>query len=740
LPRLGEQDSLFFYYPSYNIKRIAVSQLPALKYEIRLRNSDLATLSIKDKKDNTAALSLQVAQKIDTIPGDFIRLTNGQTTGEVAGSSGKVFVTRDYATGDRFFLRGLGGNRVLLMVDGVPMNNGINPGSRNPAFPGIHPGIIDNAEILSGSGNIRYNGLGGTINLRTKPAKLSRGTSTIYAGDALLRYAMTNQEKTGGFSFAISKKRFGSVSAFYFTDVEEQHIGANRPSAQGDWGRNKVYVERADHNDTVLVNTNPNILKRTEYNQLHGLQKFLFAADSNRLIGLNFQFTRVSPVNHFGQLSQTYRDTPIYTLRGFEPRIHFLVSMTGDIKLQSRIMDELHLNFATQYTTQVDNMIYFGDSIRYSKKEKIQSSTITVNCSKALSSKNELQYGGEIDLNTVFSSAEAEDIMQRKSLLTFSRYPDGGSNMNIFALYIADAWEITNKLTLRGGVRFNRVMLDADYNDTFRLPAPSTAIRKRYSAFTGNIGAAYIPDKGWKISALFASGFRAPDLNELGKTEPLISQVILPNPNLSPEYTYNAELGLSRMVQEKVKVNATIFYTYLEKPIGLRPAIKSYEDGIEVYGRKMQVLMSTNLPAAQLQGVEGSINWQFTKNLSFFSAITYVKERSANSSMAEVPPLYGQSSIRLDIKKFTGYFSAVYNGRKRLSDYNPYEYENLTYALPGQGSPGWSSLNFSGEFAVTKNLKLQAGIKNILDTHYREYGSGISSPGRNIYAALRGSF
>jgi hemoglobin/transferrin/lactoferrin receptor protein len=108
--------------------------------------------------------------------------------------------------------------------------------------------------------------------------------------------------------------------------------------------------------------------------------------------------------------------------------------------------------------------------------------------------------------------------------------------------------------------------------------------------------------------------------------------------------------------------------------------------------------------------------------------------------MADIPPFYGQTSLRAQVWKFTGDFQVTYNGWKHLSDYTPTEYESIRYTLPGKGSPAWYTLNFSGELQATKHIKVQAGIQNILDVHYRTYSSGISAPGRNIYTALRISF
>jgi hemoglobin/transferrin/lactoferrin receptor protein len=48
------------------------------------------------------------------------------------------------------------------------------------------------------------------------------------------------------------------------------------------------------------------------------------------------------------------------------------------------------------------------------------------------------------------------------------------------------------------------------------------------------------------------------------------------------------------------------------------------------------------------------------------------------------------------------------------------------------GMPSWGVLKFSSKFKLTKNLKTILILDNLLDIHYREFASGISSPGRNL--------
>jgi hemoglobin/transferrin/lactoferrin receptor protein len=54
--------------------------------------------------------------------------------------------------------------------------------------------------------------------------------------------------------------------------------------------------------------------------------------------------------------------------------------------------------------------------------------------------------------------------------------------------------------------------------------------------------------------------------------------------------------------------------------------------------------------------------------------------------------------------------------------------------------PAWYTLNLKAGYQFNRYIGLQAGVENILDQHYRNFASGISAPGRNVFVTIRGSF
>ena len=91
------------------------------------------------------------------------------------------------------------------------------------------------------------------------------------------------------------------------------------------------------------------------------------------------------------------------------------------------------------------------------------------------------------------------------------------------------------------------------------------------------------------------------------------------------------------------------------------------------------------------------------------------------------------------MKRFRIETYVLYNGWKRLKDYNVNGEDNLSNAT-ANGMPAWYTLNVRTAFTVSKNIMIQAGLENIMDNNYRTFSSNISAPGRNFTLSLRANF
>ena len=93
-----------------------------------------------------------VSQKIDIITAKTIANTNAQNTGDLLINSGNVFVQKSQQGGSSPVLRGFEASRVLLVIDGIRMNNAIYRAGHLQNVITIDQNMLERVEVLYGEG------------------------------------------------------------------------------------------------------------------------------------------------------------------------------------------------------------------------------------------------------------------------------------------------------------------------------------------------------------------------------------------------------------------------------------------------------------------------------------------------------------------------------------------------------------------------------------------------------------
>ena len=272
----------------------------------------------------------------------------------------------------------------------------------------------------------------------------------------------------------------------------------------------------------------------------------------------------------------------------------------------------------------------------------------------------------------------------------------------------------------------------------FQLPI--SELSQRHQAITGNDGLAYMPNESLRLTANFSTGFRSPNLDDMTKIfESNKNQLIVPNPNLKPEYTQNYELGL-QLNRKAMTLNVYGFYTDFLNAIVTDAFTFRGQDSALYNGAQTKVYASQNKAKACLTGAGSTATFKLCNKLILSTQIHYTYGRfftdSGKVPLDHIPPLIGRIAMKYATTRWVGEVYSLYNGAKKLADYNPEGEDNLIYATPN-GMPTWYTLNIRYDVSITNRINLQAGIENLLDRNYRYFASGISAPGRNFFIALR---
>ena len=742
---LKNTDKISFSHSAYKTIILSYDKLKSKNFIIKLSpniiNVDEVVVSANKFEEKTD----DIPRQIEIISSREITKNNPQNSADMLQESGDIFVQKSQMGGGSPIIRGFETNKILLVVDGVRMNNAIYRGGHLQNIITVDESMLQRTEIVYGPGSVVYgsDALGGVIHLFTKKPELSIDSNIYFTGNLYTRYATVNNEQSSHFDVNFGGKKFASLTSASIHVFGDLRQGANRLSDYPDFGKCEYFAARIEQKDTMIKNADVNIQKRSGYTQYDLMQKFLFSPDDKTKHLINLQYSTTNNIPRYDRLSQ-YKDTVLkYADWYYGPQNRFLSSYNFESQKSTKIFDNSRFILAYQNIEESRHNRKFGKDNLNHRTEILNIASANLDFAKIIKN-NEVRYGFESQFNDVQSKAESENIVTGEKSPLDTRYPDGGSQMLSAAAYITHTWEINNILLLNDGVRYSYTSLDCKFNDKSFYAFPFDEISQKNSAFNGNIGIVIKAPKKLNISVNASSGFRAPNVDDISKVfDSQPGEIIVPNNNLKPEYTYTGEINISKIFGNSLLIKANSFYTLYKDAITTQPFLFNGQDSIMYEGTTSRVLANVNAKNAYIYGFSGKIKANITSFLSVSSSVYYtygrIKTDTSDYPLDHIPPIYGRSGINFEHNNFNAEFYSLYNGWKYLKDYNLYGEDNFSKATP-DGMPAWFTLNLSAAYRINKYLMLQAQLKNILDRNYRIFASGISAPGRNLIFVLRVNF
>lgn len=317
--------------------------------------------------------------------------------------------------------------------------------------------------------------------------------------------------------------------------------------------------------------------------------------------------------------------------------------------------------------------------------------------------------------------------------------------MSSAAIYGAHSLELLEgKFIISDGIRFNYVRLEASFEDKTFFPFPFSNVTQKNTAVNGNLGLVYMPGMDWRFKLLGSSGFRAPNVDDLSKVfESVPGNLIIPNPRLKPEYVYNVESGISKTFHKNYTVSIDAFYSWYRNAITTRRTLLNGQNVVEYNGAYSIVVTNVNAAEAFIYGGTAAIQVNLLSKLSLNSSLTYtygrIKTDTTLYPLDHIPPMFGKAGLAFTGTKIKAEFYSMYNGWKRVGDYNLVGEDNFAQAT-AKGMPSWYTLNIRVSRQFNQYVNFQLAVENLMDVNYRVFASGISAPGRNVIGTLRFNF
>lgn len=692
-------------------------------------------------------------QKLNEVPNKIVKINkqdilrnNPQTSADLLAQTGAVFVQKSQLGGGSPMIRGFATNRVLLVVDGVRMNNAIYRSGNIQNVISIDPLSLETAEVIFGPGSLVYgsDAIGGVMDFHTLEPRLSSNGKTLVKGSVLGRYSTANKENTIHADVNIGLKKWSFLSSFSYSDFDDLKMGKN--GGQDSYLRPE-YVVRQNNADVIVPNSNPRIQRFSGYDQLNFLQKVRFKPNENWDLQYSFTYAGTGDHARYDRLIQYRNGALRFAEWYYDDMLWRMHNVTALHTKKTGIYDQLRIiaGYQSYEEARVDRTR--NNNNRNKQVEQVGAFNFNADATKAVG-KGELYYGLEHVRNKVNSFGERTNISTNAVTPYVSRYPDG-STWSTTGLYGSYKINLQPKLTLTTGLRFSYNTLDATFDTTFiKFPYKKAEIKE--GALTGNAGLVFRPADGWQLSGNISTGYRMPNVDDIGKLfESVPGNVTVPNPDLTSEYAWNFEIGIGKTIMNKFRFELNAFHTILNNAIVRRPATFNGEDSILFGGVLSRVEALQNVAKATVTGVQASAEVFFTPHLSFTVNANWISGKETDDvnnvqvPLRHAPPFYGNSFLRYRLKKATIEASAFYNGEIKNGDLAPSEKAKTDiYAKDGNGnpySPSWYTLNLKASYQLIRNLGITAGWENMTNQRYRPYSSGIVAAGSNFIISLRAS-
>jgi hemoglobin/transferrin/lactoferrin receptor protein len=733
-----ETDSIFFQHPAYNMEVFLKKDLDNVKRVILSRKIvliDEFVISASKYRENKR----EVAFKVDVLEEEALIRFQEQSSADILLSTGNVLVQKSQGGGGSPILRGFEANKILLVVDGVRMNNAIYRSGHLQNSITIDNAMLERVEIVYGPTSILYgsDALGGIIHYYTRDPLLSDGSrKNNFSVRANTQYSSANHGKTFHLSLNNGFKKLGFLTGISHKDLGDINIGQRSNPFYEDFGKLFHYAETINGIDSTITNPDPYRMQNTGYSQTDIIQKIKFSPSQNTDFILNLQYSSSSEIDRLDELND-YRGVNMnYAEYYYGPQNRFLASIKTVVKSSTPVFSGMTATLAYQRIDEDRISRRFRNPNKLFQEEDVQVYTLNVDFNKMNVNKSRFFYGLEASANEVLSTAWYQNIVTGSTYPTQTRYPDGGSNTWSAAAYGKYRWIPNDKIVLTSGLRYQYGSLKSVFNQGF-IPEPEVSINN--GALTGSLSMVYHPGNKWQISTIASTGFRNPNVDDYGKVRAKDNLVTVPNPSLKPEYTWNAEAGISKTIEGYIRLSGTVWYSYLTNAITRTDYRVNGLDSMLYDGELYKIITNSNAGEAYIRGISFGLVSDLNSSFLINSTLNLTEgwNITEDEPMSHIPPIFGRTTISYIAKEdllLDIYMD--YNGWKRLEKMSTMGEDNTEEGTI-HGFPSWSTINFRTSYRLTPEIRVQFAIENIFDRMYKPFASAVPGIGRNFIIALK---
>jgi hemoglobin/transferrin/lactoferrin receptor protein len=699
---------------------------------------DAVLISSNISPDVARRSGLQGIEKLQLTAVNELVAT-GRTT-DLLLNTGQVQIQQSQQGGGSPVIRGFEANRILLVVDGVRMNNAIYRSGHLQNAITVDASSLEQVQIIMGPSSVKYgsDALGGVIHFSTYRPRFRRdGADENWSAFASVNFTSNNNGTSFHTRAEGGGERWGSVFSFTNSTYGDLRMGENRMHGDSAWGLVPYYVQTIVGEDLLMSNPDPNVQINSGYSQKDFMHKFRFALPGGAL-ETNVQYSISSDIPRFNKLTDLSPDGEglKWAEWNYGPQKRLMTAVSWEQYLG--LPGSLHTTLAYQNIEESRVKRQFGSEQRDEQVENLD--VISLSSIWESSPYRGDGWGFEMGVDGQWNGLNSSVTIPN----TVTRYPNNGSTMLNLGVFAA-ARRSKGLKVYHGGLRYSFSALDAYYDlsqSSFDLPFDE--IHSKNGALTGNLAVEFPMGKRFTTHTSLSTGFRHPNIDDATKIREKGGYILIPNENLKPEYIYSLDENITWRPQNNdrnMSVTASAFISLWVDAITPHNTRLDGELTMEYDGEMVQFQMNQNIDNAVIGGLSVQANSAITESISMSGTVNYTKGTAILSQLplSHIPPIFGKLSLTKRRKTSSIKTYVLFNSAKKYDDYGIGSTDNISEAL-SSGTPAWWTWNIESDFELSDKLHAQVGVHNILDIHYKPFSSGISSPGRGLFVSLHANF
>ncbi|TYC51304.1 TonB-dependent hemoglobin/transferrin/lactoferrin family receptor [Rhodobacterales bacterium] len=623
--------------------------------------------------------------------------------------------TDPFNTFNGFNIRGVGGNRVLMLSDGSRIAESITDGTRDY----LDFNFVRQVDVVRGPASVLWgaDALGGVVAVETlDPEDLLQGRTM--GGQGRLAYDTFNKyaNASGAVAFRFSDTLSTMLAISRYTNSEP-----TLSNARADGG---VYGCPRDFSAGQLP---CNKFDPTHTEGIRGLAKAVWEPTNEHRFELSADLMqRNTDVDYTNGLGPQTSGDYVNDYDRFLDLSRNRYALEHTWTPESRLLDELKTVVAYaphtyDRTGKKSGQTSGGDDFRTDDLLKYTEDfyELDIQATKTLETgplAHELTFGFDGDYTALDYSRIDRTLNFTTGVSSETRgggFNFANSNTTRADVYLQDVIGLfDDSLEITPGVRFATYRIEPEPDDDYQLVPGSEPRVREDTAFLKSLSALYRIDNTWSIWGKYGEGFKMPTAQQLYTSLPGTFFDLTPAPDLDPERVRSVEAGVRAQI-DRGYVSVTGFYA-------------DYTDFIESFYNPPGTSEYTyrNLSSVEVWGVEMEGAYELTDTLTATGRLSWqqgVEKASADSDTVPhtLPPLTAIVGLSYVIPDYNLSFEAVTTLASPV-----YEVSDADSFKPG----GYALLDVFGSWQFTEMASLDFGVKNVFDTRYFE----ASAAGRTL--------